>query len=550
MQFVAFPVGQKYRVKLDISDTKIPDQEKLEPFLLFNGDTYKPISQYAREPEMFDNIYRGSNWLLSQITDPDKQAAIVKFFAAMNFRIKRDMPKRQAKVPNFAEELGVAYLELAQYIGMLDIFRNYAHTEVTLQDTSKFGTRPQDTKDLTFYEPEMRELMVVALFCKFASPIFGELINNLPEQEDEDGKKKLPPFKESLCSSFLNKILQSYFPDLYNKLQYYIKHIINSMYAKIDDPAATFSGLTPNTRTSHVLSSLLVRNYVLCVLEMADSNIVRYTDTMVRTLTQTQDNTAHKSQVKPRANYGSMSGDESGNMAQMEIDSLVSSSTIDVPVIVEAFIDQVINAFRIRYEITLDEFEMYSTYFDTHPIYQTPLNLFVACAVFGREIGGARGIEMIRASSYQKLIIMLMLIAMHQGYYELARALTATKSTTVKLESALTLEEENFRRQAPVLPNYRACRECFSSSIIMSNDKDSTKPMMKWDKQMASILDDLTLSIYNINLPTNLLDQQYNDEYTIEDIIGRNGDKIKVSTRLTEEACALIATYNNCYEGS
>lgn len=548
MKFVAHPVGQRYRVKLDISDVKMPEKEKLEPYLLFNGDTYKPIGQYAKEPQAFDNLYRGSNWLLAQIKDNDQKIMFVKFFASMNYQIKSKMPTlpKLEAVPNFARDLGSNYLELVKACNMLEIFREYARTQITLQDTSKFGTRPQDTKELTFSEPEMRELMVVALFCKFVSPIFGEMIANLPEQEDEDGKKKLPPFKETLCSSFLNPLLSEYFPDMINKLQNYISHIINGIYSKIVDQAAIHCGLTPNTRTSIVMSSLLVRNYVLCVLEVVDSNIARYTDTMVRTLVTTQDNTAHRSQVKSRQNYGAMSADESGNMAQMEIDSLVSAGTMDVTVIIEACIDRVIDTYRAQYEITLDEFHQCTKWFELHHIYPSPLNLMVACSVFGCEIGGGRGIEMIGAASYTKLIAMLQLIALKLGYFDLAKILTATKSATVKVESALTLEEENFKRQAPVLQAYRNCRECFAKSMILADDDKTTKPILEWDKQMSTILDDLTLNIYSTNIPPFLLDTEVNNNgNTVEDYVGRNGDVIVPSTKITEQACLLISIFNH-----
>ena len=548
MQFTVQQVGTRHRIKLDISDVKMEGKDKLEPYLLFNGDTYKPISQYANYPKDFENIFRGANWMLNHIHDDEpkegvqgktaaeKRELVVKFFATTNYTIKKKMPTMMHSIPSFAEELGEQYFNLIKEVGIVDLFREYAATNVSLQDTSKFGTRPQDTQELTFKGPEMRELMVVALLCKLACPIYGELINNLPEQIGEDGKKKLPPFKESLCSSFLNKTLGEYFAELINKLQYYIHHIVEGMYAKDNDAAAIFSGLTPLTRTGIILSSLLVRNYVLCVLELADSNIVRYTDTLVRTLSQTQDNTANKAQVKPRIGGKSSMNDEGSDTAQMEIDSLVSSGTMDGPIIIETSIDRVIDTYRQQHEITQHEFEECLAHFKNHPIYQTPLNQFVSVAVFGREIGGGAGIEMIGAASYTKLIAILQLVALHMGYYNLAAVLTASKSTTVKIK--IPLEEENFRRQAPALQHYRNCRAIFSDSKATTND-------LEWDKQMADILDDLTQNNYILNVPECLLDRPIGDTGKIlEDFIGHNGERIQMTTAVSEQACLLISLYN------
>jgi hypothetical protein len=212
---------------------------------------------------------------------------------------------------------------MVEQANVVEAFRRYAYNNITLQDTSTFGTRPQDTNELTFKEPEIREVMVMAMLCKLASPVFGELINNLPEELDvESGKRRLPKYKESRCSGFLNAVLGKYFTTpidsdgrtLLDKLQGYILHIVKGLCSKHQDPAAIFHGLTEYTRTSIIMSAMLVRNYVLCQLEKNESNIIKYTDTLVRTLAQTQDTNAHKAQIRTRKAPGSMSNDESGNI--------------------------------------------------------------------------------------------------------------------------------------------------------------------------------------------------------------------------------------------
>ena len=118
-------------------------------------------------------------------------------------------------------------------------------------------------------------------------------------------------------------------------------------------------------------------------------------------------------------------------------------------------------------------------------------------AVFGSEIGGGRGVDMITSEPYTKLVAMLQLMAFNMGYIQLGNFLTATKSVEVKVQ--LTLEEENFKRQAATLSNYRTCRERFSKSTVVIGDQ-------MWDKQMAEILEDMASSIYMINHPDYILD--------------------------------------------
>ena len=439
-------------------------------------------------------------------------------------------------IVDFSKQLGEQYLDVIRSTNIVELFRNYTHTQIHMQDTSAFGTRPQDTRELTFNEDEMHETNVIACLCKLASPIFGEIINNLPEHIGEDGKKKLPRDKETRCVPFMSAVIGEYFPMILDKLQNYIHHIVMSLTSKNQDSAAIFYGLTPNTRTSIIMSSLLVRNYVSVELEKPDSNIIRYTDTMVRTLSQTQDSSAHKSQVRTRKAPGSMViGDDSNNADQMEVDSLVSIGTMDGPILVKCAVDDVVTAHRRSLDINRADFQKCLDFFKENPIKQTPLNMFAVTAVFGREVGGGRGIEMITSEPYTKLVAMLQLIAFSMGYIQLGNFLTAAKSSEVKLQ--LTLEEENFKRQATTLSHYRACREQFSKSTITVGDQ-------MWDKQMGIMLDDLASSIYLVNTPDYILDMVPEGSTDPIGSMFSNGDILIPTVDMTEQLAALVLTYS------
>lgn len=544
--------GGTNKVRLDISDVKFPkaeEKEMIEPYLLFNAGTYKNIKEVDVAPEAFMHIFRAPNYALSKLSNEQK-VAVAEFFASANYTIKNKLPRDTndpelgSKFLSFVEKLGEQYRDVVKKVNLIEHFRAYA-ASIQLQDTSNFGNRPQDTEELTFREPEMREVMVLAMFGKFASPIFGELINNLPEQREEDGKRKLPKYKESSCSGFMTALIGEYFADLVNHLQLYIHHIVNSICAKNQDPAVIFHGLTPNIRTSIILSSLLVRNYVLCELEKPESNIMRYTDTMVRTLTQTQDTNAHKSQVRTRKAPGSMMiGDESGNMAQMEIDSLVSTGTMDGPIIIESSIESIVQEQRLIHNISKREFDECLEYFNRNPIYPTSFNKFVASEIFSTAIGGGKGIEMLDHKPLEKLIALLQLMAFSLGYIELGNMLTASKSDRVRI--SLTANEDIFVRQAPTLPNYRDCRARFAAgeSGEMYQDLKKSLREAQWDKHLEEIITDLAQTIYLVNTPDVILNMPCGDSgQTLGDIY-HNGDEIAVSTKITEQMCMLFSIHH------
>lgn len=544
MKFVCESVNDVNKIRLDISDLPLDNKEKLEPFLYFNGSTYKNIKEADIDPHAFDHIFGVVNWSLARLSE-EENIALAQFFVSANYTIHEYKPEQGAFI-DFVEGLGQQFANVIQKTRLLQLFRQYSIEKITLQDTSEFGKRPQDTDELTFKEEEMRETMVLAMFCKLAAPIFGELINNLPETKSPDGKKQqLPKYKESKCSGFMTPLICVYFADLWNKLLVYIDHIITGLCAKVEDSAAIFHGLTASTRPGLVMSSLFVRNFVLCELEKPESNIIRYTDTLVRTLVNTQNTNAHKCQVRARKAPGSSSSDESGNMAQMEIDSLVSSSTYDGPILIEDSIDKVIDKYRAIYEISAVEFDACVEYFKRNQIYISLLNKFVACVVFGREIGGGRGVEEVDSFSYTKLIALLQLISFSKGYIELGNMLTAQKSNNVRMDVDLALD--SFKRQSPTLPNYVTCRSRFSRSSESEVAADTKKNIREreWDKQMNDIMDELIQTIFVVNTPDYILDQTLEGwDKPLNEFI-HNGTAIIPTTEIMEQACALINEYNS-----
>ena len=547
--------GNKIRLNIDSlfaffkRDAEMTKRLKqMDQYLTFSASTYNIIRNYdptdADSKEAFDHIANGPNFVFNNDMTPEEQLAIATFFAHANYCIKdtlgkfNDIPVGQrGSVVDFSRQLGEQYLELIKSSGLIDKFRDYTKSSVRMQDTSAFGTRPQDTRELTFDEEEMRDTMIIACLCKLAAPIFGEIISNLPEQAREDGKKKLPKDKEGKCVAFITAAIADQFPLILDKLQNYIHHIVMSLTSKNQDSAAIFCGFTPNTRTSIIMSSLFVRNFVSCDLEKNESNIIRYTDTMVRTLVQTQDSSAHKSQVRTRKAPGSMMAtDDSNNADQMEVDSLVSLGTMDGPILVKCAIDDIVTGHRRDLDITRADFQKCLDYFAEHPICQTPLNMFAVTAVFGREIGGGRGIEMVDSLSYTKLVAMLQLMAFGMGHIQFGNFLTATKSVEVKLQ--LTLEEENFKRQATTLSHYRACREQFSKASIAIGDQI-------WDKQMANMLDDLAYNIYHINTPDYILEMVPEGSTEPIGTMFNNGDVLVPTVDVTEQLCAMVQVYSS-----
>lgn len=565
MEFTCVVIDGGNKVRLDLGDLDFPEKETLKNYFNFNCSTFSSIRNYHPDKSSddskngkdgFDSIFKIPNWAINRLTKED-QIALAKFFGGACYNIREVIPKLMNEVPSMrapmvfiqcVEELGKQYYEMCDKIKIYDLFTEYAAT-IKLQDTSTFGVRPQDTPELTFKEPEIRQTMVLAMFCKLATPIFGELINNLPSSDLDRSKSRLPRQKESRCSWLLSAIQANYFAHLLERLEFYIGHIVRGLCDKNTESnvAPIFAGHTPNTRMATIMSSLMVRNFVLCNLEQPESNIIRYTDTMVRTLVQTQDTTAKKAQVKLRNAPGSLlAGDDGGKMAQIEIDSLVSDGTYDTELIIEESINSIIEDYRLRYEITKEEFDACLNYFlDGHPVYQTPLNRYVATVVFGKDIGGGRGIDIISALAYTKLTVMLQLIALSMNMYPLMVALTATKTNGVRV--MLGKNEDLFKRMAPTRPNYIDCRSRFATGDSMDIYLDVTKSVREraWDMQMEELINDLATVKYTANVPDYILDIVPPGETEPIRSFIQNSVEIVPTVEITEDACKLVTVFDS-----
>lgn len=514
--------GNQIVVYLD-PEMDIPERDTIEPYLSFHCSTYKKISNDGENPDVWGAIFSASNWVLSQITDEEKKQVLM-CFCNINSAIKHDMPKNDGPlaVAAFIETLGDRYLQLIDNLHLIERFDSYSRAYIKMGDTSKFGKRPQDTAELTFVEEEMRALIVIAFLCKMMAPVFGELMANIPSVQSEDGKKKTERDREMKCVVLMNPIIKAHFKQLIDKFQHYLRHTVNGCCG-VDKPAAVFSGYTPSTRSFIIFANLLVRNFINVNLLQDDSNIMRFSDSIARTLVGTQDSNSNRKQVKTRVAYGAASGDEGGNIAQMEIDSLVSMKTMDTPIIIAASIDAVIGRYLLHYDISWKEYRDCLDYFIKHPIYPSSINRFVACGFFGGDIGGGRGILNLDHIHFTKIVCLLQMIVFTHGYKQFGHILTAAPTTTVKVTQS---QQDNlFLLNYGTSYSYHNCRAKFEGGAISSNGRE-------WDSQMRSIVDDLMKQYYVFNTPEFLWDLMAEEDL--------NGRTIEVTAEITGQMCAFI----------
>jgi len=504
MQFKPVFVDKSYRVKLDFENLDVPERKIIEPWLIWQTRTYKKLDKDGGDPTIWNALFGASNWVLTQLND-EQLVTFAKAFATMQRMVIERMPVdgNRREEDQLLKELGAFFMSLVFELDLINLFDKYSHQFIKMDDTTEVGTRPQDTAELTFHPPEMRRLIVVALLCKLLIPIFGGLMSKMPNIVGEDGKEHQPFDREMRCAVIMKPLLEHSFKDLMIKFQHYLQHTVRGCCGQ-ENPAAVFSGFTISTRTTSIYANLLVRNFINIDLCYDDSNIMRFCDSIARTLVGTQDSSANKNQVKTRIPFGAAAGsDDVGNVAQLEVDSVPTAKTMDIPMIVSVAVEPTIYKYCMMFDIAKDEFNACYEYFLKHPIYPTPINKFVAGSFFARDFGGGRGVQYLQAPEYTRIICLLQMIVFSQGFKEFGHILTAQPALTARTQE--TQEDTLLRLNYGNSFAYRNVKQKIELSPASSNGRE-------WDQEVEEIVADLVGKIYVYNTPTYLWDLMGEEE--------------------------------------
>ena len=523
MRFISNYINGSYAVKLDLENLKIPERAIIEPYLLWTAKTYKKLNKDGGDPDVWDALFGASNWVLKQLND-EQLAIFAKTFAMMQKMILDRMPQdgNRLKEIELINELGHLYLGLIDQLDLITLFNRYSEQFIRMGDMSEIGTRPQDTEALTFYEGEMRQLIVIALLCKLLTPIFGSLITKMPNIVDENGKEKQPTDRELRCVGITKPFVTRYYQTLHDKFRGYLTHTVNGCIPKDNTAAAVFSGYTPATRVNSIYANLLVRNFVNVDLRYHDSNIMRFCDSIARTLVSTQDSASNQHQVKTRVPYGAGGGsDDPGNIAQLETDSVVSNRTYDTPIIIESEVPRCITKYCLMYDISSDEFTACRSHFQENVLFPTPLNQHLACSYFGKDFGGGRGLLHLGSSDFTSIVALLQMIVFSNALIALGHMLTASVSNQARIK----LEQEDLLLKLNYGNSYafRNIKERFEASPVSNGGRE-------WDMQVEEIVSNMLSTIYLYNTPDFIWNKLNHENI--------NGRPIRNDVEVIAGACA------------
>ena len=379
----------------------------------------------------------------------DDQRDLAMFFVAAHLEIERLQEITDSE--DILDTIGTDLDRVDQNIDLCGKLDAFVRAYIPVNVDPNAGGRAQDTEEMTFKLEEATVLTTIVMLSKVMFPLMGAYISKCRKKEN-------PELRLLHCYTMYTKLFSRRFEAMFAKLDNYIERLIKE---HATDATAVINGLTRTRGTLCILATIVTKSFVNANLYAKDSNLLRYIVTCARSSIGTKYRTAAKrDHAQFRRDPSEMdSGKEDGNTSRLENESVQSVGTADTPIFINMMAQDLFRKLIVTNQLTTEEIEALHAclaYYEMYPIRATPINTYLLCTFFGRQLAGARSIMYMNAKNYSQLVTLLQFILLKAGNPELMHALTLQTGSMVKTE--LTFED------ARLHANWRSCHEYLKCS--------------------------------------------------------------------------------------
>lgn len=518
MQFVhtSRPDG-KVGLKIELGDIVIPQLEGKESLLSFPLRTYTKICKVSADADPDDDMssFSAINNFFDWISIDDRRIIVI-YLATMHCMIKEEIGTGNIdKIVQLSRELGKMVIDLNDTISLYDKLVMFSDKHIPINEFKGAGGRPQDTPITTYLYDDIVKLMACVLLSKMLAPIFGTLMYYSTKYNVESR------LKEMHCLPVIQPLLQHVCPDVVYKLKKYIEPIVKKEFK--EDINSINIGLTKNSIENHVFVNLIIRNFINIDIYRENSNHITAIRVGIKKAIDTQHSMMKNHKVMIRQDVSSVPDDQ--RRSQLEIDSVVSDTTFDIPIIAEAFINRTITSFLREYEIPKELYDACYEYNLKSQVSYNILNKLVIEMLFSGPLSGTNSLKYLKAITMIKLITTAQLICMASGYYELGHGLTASLSVVSKtsmsdIDHLILINYQNKQQ-------YRNYVEKLLTSSLGNDCLISF-----FNNRTRDIVNAITANTYVFNTPPILW-----EHYNVENL---NCKAIQFSENYMQELCTLL----------
>ena len=410
---------------------EVPLKDDDQYLRFFNIKTYSTLTSKRKDPNPFSTevatgpevaLDPANDFLRTLSIEEQEKVAIAFLHAHLEIHCgKPDASDIEEVEDRIAEILDSLDLE----IDLCAKTEEYVKvSNISIADMSDAGTRPQDTPEMTFLEPEAVVITAIAVFMKLISPIIGAFITKyMPVLDNE--------YKESHACTILTRLHRRKYGDLIVKLHQYLTKLVDPKL-KID-ATALYNGQTLAKAARHAVDTAIVKRLVCVSLYRADGNIIKYLACCGRGSAESQQkNIAATNAAKIIADPIEQEKDE-GNTSRMEVESRQSAKTADTPIILGVIARQVWKNVAARESIDPEALESVRAYYRRNPIVVNCISQYLLCMFYGGELGGGSSILQLIATTVSDLGAVLQLVFAQNGAASLAHVISANVAEAPRL---------------------------------------------------------------------------------------------------------------------
>ena len=488
--------GQKSVAYLDISDLNFGEkQETFQKILYFSMDSYGNLTKTKivqtridlpqRLVDPWKDIFTFVNMFFAGISPADRME-IVKFYIQAKAEITFFKDRNVLQINDLKTKLATMLRELDQKINLCEKLFTFTRAKVPYTVMAEAGTRPQDTQEFTFRGEEILAITTLAVLTKIVSPIVAQILQWLKD-------KMNTRYKEVHCAAIYNYIIDDHFLVVMEKLKNYMLHIVKVKYDATNAASALMRDSDEETLANDIYCNFLARKLVTYNFDRAEgSDLMRFifvTDKKAATTAMEQ---IAKNPLYERKPVIPSRHVDDGNMSKMETDSTYSEGSIVDIALAQAAVNLTIRKHLDGFSIDKEVYKEAVYWYADHPMVPTILSLNVCALLFRRDFGGGRGIRMLGAPDFIKIVTLAqMIIFKLNNTIELPFMMTALRAEATGNYASTTLRLNYSGSSA-----YKECRARYAESAYTYKGRE-------WDKHVSDVVDELSKCdfIYNVAIP-------------------------------------------------
>lgn len=513
-------LGKSY-VYLDLEKLKLPfNNVDITPLLSFHADTYSVLKTNA-DDKKWDTVFGIPTHFLNLQSD-EVRIQYASTLAAMHYEILNTLNNNDeldgATMMNLSNKLSNM---LAQFDLKTDLYPKlvkYTEENIVIQSFAGVGERAQDSAEMTFYTNDVIRLTAVTIFCKMLTPIFGVFIESCKKKMDN-------AYKEIHCLSILRDFIANRCQELIDKLQNFVARIAKPMLNRIK-LTHVWNGFTFSIIISQIFASILTRRTIVVDLKKPGGNIMTFVTSCTRAAAQTQfSSTGFKTAVVEIVTPDENVTDQDGNMSNLEAESKPSNTTADFGIIIELAIRKLEEDFVYEHDLDPNTVQIARSFYEYNHVEVTPMNLFLMSLLFGPALCGAKSIELLDTKEFNKLIPLMQLFFINQGYTDLVHLVSLSKSGQFKTQPS---------------GSEMLLRSTWNSSFEYKNCNDKFPYVvgdLSWDTALKGIVETITTDSYKYNSAPVIWEIMHQDI--------RNSDIYVAPESLAKTICVFISQMYN-----